>query len=471
MSPDLTRRLALASLLGAALAYGCTASIDGNPDRPEDCNDLRDNDNDGTTDCEDTDCANTSNCEEGAEDCKNLADDDGDTLADCDDPDCASNADCLDTLEDCDNGPDDDNDGEADCDDPDCAAAPNCQPVPVESCNNNQDDDGDGAADCADPDCANAANCQVEIPFEIVTPIPGDSFERDVLSDTFEYVTEPLLFTSLANDPSIVEIEYVTENDFSLGVGTAPDFAVTEPFRIDGDRVITAHARNAAGQEVAIATVSFEIRPPVDEACVQRLANAGVNVTVVPPVLGVHTAVRFTSPMKGITYLPFGAANPRPEGELAACSLVEALVAASPGMTARGITKIEHLGIYNFRCIGGGNPQTDDCNPSQHAFATGIDIHELRNASNATFNVETDWVIDPAGSNTCTAATSNAKDELLHRVACDDLHEPSDRFHIVLTPNFNADHRNHFHIDLTNGSNFIQSAGLIDPSWDAPVGD
>jgi hypothetical protein len=29
-------------------------------------------------------------------------------------------------------------------------------------------------------------------------------------------------------------------------------------------------------------------------------------------------------------------------------------------------------------------------------------------------------------------------------------------WNIVLTPNYNADHRNHFHVDLTPGSDFIE---------------
>jgi hypothetical protein len=437
MLRDSLRRFALASCFGALALYACTADIQGNPDHPEKCADALDNDNDGATDCADSDCASTSDCAAGAEDCNNLADEDGDGLADCDDPDCASNAACLPSPEECANG---------------------------------DDDDLDGLADCADPDCASASGCEAPA-LVILTPAEGDGFERDEFNASFEFVTVPLLFTAAASDAAIVEVEYLTENGFSLGVGTAPDFAVEEPFRIDGNRTVTAHGRNAAGAEIASAEVHFEIRPPVDEACVNRLLAEGADVTVAAPTLGIHTPIKFKSPMKGITYLPFGASAPRADGELASCLLAEALVNAAPHLTARGITTIEHLGIYNFRCIGGGDPLSGTCNPSQHAFAKGIDIHELRRANGETFNVETDWIIDTPAGSTCTAATSNAKDELLHRVACDDLHDASDRFHIVLTPNFNADHRNHFHIDLTNGSNFIQTGGVIDPAWPMPIGD
>ena len=62
-------------------------------------------------------------------------------------------------------------------------------------------------------------------------------------------------------------------------------------------------------------------------------------------------------------------------------------------------------------------------------------------------------MIDPDSEDTCTAATSNAKDELLHRAACW-WHEAG-IFNIILTPNYNADHRNHFHVELTPGSDYI----------------
>jgi cysteine-rich repeat protein len=318
-----------------------------------------------------------------------------------------------------------------------------------EECDDNNNTNGDGCSAVCTQEQANAT-------LIISSPTAGEEFERDEFDNQFQFITTPLTFTSVSLDPNITEVEYLTENGFSLGIGSAPDFLVTEPFRIDGNRIITAHGRNSAGVELTTAEIQFVINPPVDEACLARLTAAGVNFTQVGPTLGIHTPLRFLSPMRGITYLPFGATNPRADGELASCALTETLVNISPDLTSRNITKIEHLGIYNFRCIGGGDPTSGTCTPSEHAFAKGIDLHEFRDSAGQTFNTETDFVIDPAGSNTCTAATSNAKDALLHAVACA-IHDAATKFHIVLTPNFNADHRNHFHVDIKTGSNFIRS--------------
>jgi hypothetical protein len=104
----------------------------------------------------------TDDVQVGMEDCDNNADDDGDGDTDCDDSQCANAANCRPTDEDCDNGVDDNDDGNTDCDDPQCAAAPNCEEPPVlENCDNNVDDDGDGDTDCDDSECANQPVCDV----------------------------------------------------------------------------------------------------------------------------------------------------------------------------------------------------------------------------------------------------------------------------------------------------------------------
>ena len=39
-------------------------------------------------------------------------------------------------------------------------------------------------------------------------------------------------------------------------------------------------------------------------------------------------------------------------------------------------------------------------------------------------------------------------------------------WNIVLTPNYNADHRNHFHVDLTPGADLIRGGGGRRPRID-----
>lgn len=78
------------------------------------CNNGLDDDNDGFTDLNDSDCT-----ELGSE-CLNGRDDDGDGFTD------STDLDCTETGSECSNGVDDDQDGFTDCNDGDCAGTPGC---------------------------------------------------------------------------------------------------------------------------------------------------------------------------------------------------------------------------------------------------------------------------------------------------------------------------------------------------------
>lgn len=104
------------------------------------CDNGQDDDGDGQTDCDDTDCpVCAENCVDGIEN-------DGDGLIDCEDPDCPA------CPEDCGNGIDDNDDQLVDCQDPQCPAC-------VENCYDGVDNDFDNKVDCLDDDCSLEAAC------------------------------------------------------------------------------------------------------------------------------------------------------------------------------------------------------------------------------------------------------------------------------------------------------------------------
>ena len=120
------------------------------------CFDGRDNDADGVTDCEDTDCATDPLCAL-PEVCDNGFDDDLDGLTDCEDDDCFGDPACFTGDEVCTNGIDDDRDGATDCADSTCVLTPEC--IGAENCGNGIDDDGNGRVDCEDPSCSVDPSC------------------------------------------------------------------------------------------------------------------------------------------------------------------------------------------------------------------------------------------------------------------------------------------------------------------------
>jgi hypothetical protein len=193
-----------------------------------------------------------------------------------------------------------------------------------------------------------------------------------------------------------------------------------------------------------------ELPPPA--TCHEALERANVAFTPGPERQGVADPVTATLPIAGIGYRVLGANNPRSE-LFADCTLIFSLVRAAEFFRARDIVEVADLGIYNYRCIGGGTPPDCPNGISQHAFATAIDIAGVTDRGGTFYSVNDDWVIDPDSEKTCEAATVPGKDTFLHELIC--ALKAADVWTIVLTPNYNAAHRNHFHVDLTPGADFI----------------
>lgn len=93
------------------------------------------------------------------------------------------------------------------------------------------------------------------------------------------------------------------------------------------------------------------------------------------------------------------------------------------------VVHVEHLGTYSCRAIAGDGPHP----LSQHAFANAIDIAGFRLADGRHISVEKDWK-DPGPNG-----------QFLHKVrdgACQ-------VFGMVLSPDYNAAHFNHIHVDMS----------------------
>jgi hypothetical protein len=145
------------------------------------------------------------------------------------------------------------------------------------------------------------------------------------------------------------------------------------------------------------------------------------------------------------------------------CLLAEKLTRFARRAHALGVTDIVHLGIYNYRCIGGGSPDGHACKVSQHAYGRAIDLASFKTAT-GTFVVKSDWTKRPPP--TCAATGGSAKDQFLRALVCDGGKAAG--FNIMLTPNYNAAHHDHFHADGTPGANFTRggepNASGIDPT-------
>ncbi|HWB52511.1 MAG TPA: extensin family protein [Stellaceae bacterium] len=93
----------------------------------------------------------------------------------------------------------------------------------------------------------------------------------------------------------------------------------------------------------------------------------------------------------------------------------------------RRVRRIDHLGAYSCRASTGRHGQL-----SEHAYGLAIDISGFRLSDGTLVSVERDW------------AHGGPKSAFLHHVA----RAACGYFSVVLTPDSNADHFNHFHLDL-----------------------
>jgi hypothetical protein len=131
----------------------------------------------------------------------------------------------------------------------------------------------------------------------------------------------------------------------------------------------------------------------------------------------------------------------------AACSMALALTKSIDDVAARGVTAVRHIGTYNCRVIAG----TDRL--SRHGYGDAIDIYGFEFADGSLYTLVDHWEHE---------TTMPMSTEAIF------LYETAYRWHdmqfwtIILTPNYNAAHDNHFHVDLTPGSDFV---GLL-PSDD-----
>lgn len=283
-----------------------------------------------------------------------------------------------------------------------------------------------------------------------VSPADGDAFVRDDLS--------PAGWLAAAV-PVAVVYEGAQEVELSLGdqvLGLADPSGQLDAFvATAGPATITARAKRG-GEVVAEASVDVTITEPAAASCREWLDLYGVTYDEAGEQPGVDDALQLHVPVNGMSWRYSGNENPRTSFAVVDCTLALSLAQAAPHLRARGVVEVTDIGVYNYRCIGGGPPPDCPNGISQHAYAKAIDIAGLTDEAGTFYSVNDDWVIDPDAEETCDAPTDPGADDFLHRAICE--LKAAGVWNIVLTPNYNADHRNHFHVDLTPDADFIEKS-------------
>ena len=185
-------------------------------------------------------------------------------------------------------------------------------------------------------------------------------------------------------------------------------------------------------------------------SCLEALGRRSISFQSVPSARGVATPVRLTGPLHGVSFhsaLPAKARATSPF-EIMDCRLVLALDDFAQILARYDVDEVVHFSAYrpppkNWPAEKPGQ---------RHGAALALDAAVFLKKDGTKLNVEKDFH-GAIGAKTCGPrsgpwpATEEAK--TLRAIACDtaDAH----LFNVELTPDFNAKHKNHFHLEVTPG--------------------
>ncbi|MCB9632229.1 MAG: extensin family protein [Sandaracinus sp.] len=227
----------------------------------------------------------------------------------------------------------------------------------------------------------------------------------------------------------------------------------------DGELRLVVVGYDASGLERARDEVTITIDPPADTGCHAMLDALGIDWAPASATRGIADPVRVQPLIGGVRYRYVS--NAEPTAMTMDCELAPRLHHLSRIVQRYGVDEVIHIGIYNYRCIGGAIPTAAPARRACTPKRAPLDIWGLGLAADDTeYVLERDWII--TDGDTCPGTPSGEADRVLHEVGCAMWSERA--FQIVLTPNYNAAHRNHFHVDMTPGSMFIgYSVAGVDP--------
>ena len=133
--------------------------------------------------------------------------------------------------------------------------------------------------------------------------------------------------------------------------------------------------------------------------------------------------------------------NNEPKPMFMTCPLALALEKTALLLKENGVTDVLHWGIYNCRVISGTSKL------SQHGLANAIDIRALVTEDGEMYEVLGDW--EKGIPNPLTEAGQYLK-WFAQTLFMEWI------FNVILTPEYNAAHADHFHVDLTPGAHSIK---------------
>lgn len=161
---------------------------------------------------------------------------------------------------------------------------------------------------------------------------------------------------------------------------------------------------------------------------------------------GVVTPIQLTGPVRGIRYVQTYRAEPDPRAPatILDCPLALALDDMSQVLASRSVVEVEYLCMYRPGRMRPG---------ARHPAGRAIDVAIAKLADGTIHSVKRDFHGRVGGQTCGRGAEPPGRDEPGARfwrdVVCetDSLHS----FNLMLTPNYDAGHRDHLHLEVRSG--------------------
>ncbi|XYI03034.1 extensin family protein [Sorangium sp. So ce1128] len=226
------------------------------------------------------------------------------------------------------------------------------------------------------------------------------------------------------------------------------------------------------------------------DACDRELKRRGIPHAPARGAPLVDRPVRLTGALRGVTFRGDGVAKPRSTSlfDIADCRLVLALDDLAEFLATRGIAEVVHVSMHRPAPAGTvapkkkapakpqaskkapkaagkaakpgsrapEKPAAAPGRPSQHALGLAIDVAALVKADGSRLDVKADWH-GALGAPPCGPG-SEPKEPTpqaleLREIIC--AVHTSGLFNVVLTPNANEAHADHFHFDIKRDAHYF----------------
>jgi hypothetical protein len=189
-------------------------------------------------------------------------------------------------------------------------------------------------------------------------------------------------------------------------------------------------------------------------ACEAELEKRKIAFVRASPTQGVLIPVRLKGAVSGVAIHSTVPAGQRhlSKYEVFDCRLVLALDDFAQVLGKHGIVDVVHYAAYRPKSENGCTAKYAG---KQHCAALALDVGIFTKKDGAAINVERHFhgrIGDPTCTATAAPKVKTPESTMLWSIVCEAAQKGI--FNVILTPNYNAQHVNHFHVEITPDANW-----------------